>query len=70
MVVGRKGAAEARQSNPLMDIDERSRHFLKARQPKKLKEGRTKYNDRKIEEVEKMIFEVTATEKSRLFKPR
>jgi len=53
-----------------MDIDERSRHFLKARQPKKLKEGRTKYNDRKIEEVEKMIFEVTATEKSRLFKPR
>ena len=63
-------AAEAGQSNPLMDIDERSRHFLKARQPKKLKEGRTKYNDPKIEEVEKRIFEVTAAEKSRSFEPR
>jgi len=62
--------AESGQLNPLMDIDERSRHFLKARQPSKLKEGRTKYNDLKIEEVEKRIFEVTAAQKSGSFEPR
>jgi len=45
-------------------------HFLKPRQPKKLKQGRTKYNDPKIEEVEKRIFEVTASEKSGSFEPR
>jgi len=53
-----------------MDIDERSRHILKERQPKKLKESRTKYNDPKIKEVEKRIFQVTAAEKSGSFKPR
>jgi len=50
--------------NPLMEIDERLRHFLKAQQPKNLQKGRTKYNDPKIEEVEKRIFEVTTAEGS------
>jgi len=53
-----------------MDIDDRSHHFLKAQEPNKLKDGRTKYSDLKIEEVERRIFEVTIAEKSGLFKPR
>ena len=44
--------AAAGQTNPLQGIDERSHNYLYAR---KLKEGRTKYNDPKVEEVEKRI---------------
>ena len=52
-------AAEAGQPNPLQGIDERSHNYLYARKPKKLKEGRTKYNEPKVEEVEKRILEVS-----------
>jgi len=34
-----------------------------------LKEGRTKYNEPKIEEVEKRIMEVSMAKKSRSFEP-
>ena len=37
---------------------------------KKLKEGRTKYNEPKVEEVEKRILEVSAAEKTGSFEPR
>ena len=37
---------------------------------KKLKEGRTKYNETKTEEVEKRILEVSVAEKSASFEPR
>jgi hypothetical protein len=37
-------AAEAGHPNPLQGIDERSRNYLYAPRPKRLKEGRTKYN--------------------------
>ena len=36
---------------------------------KKLKEGRTKYNETKTEEVEKRILEVSVAKKSRSFEP-
>jgi hypothetical protein len=62
-------AAEAGHPNPLQGIDERSRNYLYAPRPKRLKEGRTKYNKPKIEEVEKRILEVAAAEKSRSFEP-
>ena len=61
--------AEARQLNPLQGVDERSRNYLYARKPKKLKEGRTKYNASKVEEVEKRILEVSVAEKSGSFEP-
>ena len=63
-------AAEARQPNPLQGIDERSRNYLYARKLKKLKEGRTKYNEMKVKEVEKRILEVSTAEKSGSFEPR
>jgi hypothetical protein len=47
----------------------RSRNYLYARRPKKLKKGRTKYNKLKTEEVEKRILEVSAAKKSGLFEP-
>jgi hypothetical protein len=47
----------------------RSHNCLYARRPKKLKEGRTKYNEPKIEEVEKRILEVSAAEKRGSFEP-
>ena len=37
--------------------------------PKMLKEGRTKYNASKVEEVEKRILEVSVAEKSGSFEP-
>ena len=62
-------AAEAGQPNPLRGIDVRSCNCLYARRPKKMKEGRTKYNEIKTEEVEKRILEVSAIEKSGSFEP-
>jgi hypothetical protein len=38
-------AAVAKKENPFEGVDERSRDFFYARRPKKLKEGRTKYNE-------------------------
>jgi hypothetical protein len=35
-----------------------------------LKEGRTKYNEPKVKEVEKRILEISAVVKSESFKPR
>jgi hypothetical protein len=62
-------AAEVGQPNPLHGIDERSRNYLYVCKLKKLKEGRTKYNEPKDEEVEKRILEVSAAEKSESFEP-
>ena len=47
----------------------RSHDYLCARRLKKMKEGRTKYNELKTEEVEKRILEVSAAEKSGSFQP-
>ena len=60
-------AAEAGQPNPLQDVDERSHNYLYARKPKKLKVGKTKFNELKVEEVEKKILEVSMAEKSESF---
>ena len=62
-------ATEAGQPNPLQGVDERSRNYLYAHKLKKLMEGRTKYNDSKVKEVEKRILEVSAAEKSGSFEP-
>ena len=45
-------------------------NYLYARSPKKVKEGKTKYNKPKTEEVEKRILEVSVVEKSGSFEPR
>ena len=63
-------AAEAGQPNPLQGIDETSHNYLYARKLKKLKEGRTKYNELKVEEVEKRILEVSVAKKSESFESR
>jgi hypothetical protein len=47
----------------------RSHNCLYAHRLKKLKEGRTKYNEPKTEEVEKRILEVSTPKKSGSFKP-
>jgi hypothetical protein len=51
----KREVAEAGQPNPLQGVDERSRNYLYACKPKKLKEGRTKYNEPKTEEVDKTL---------------
>jgi hypothetical protein len=61
--------AAAGQPNPSHGIDERSCNYLYVHKPKKLKEGRTKYNELKVEEVEKRILEVSMAEKSGSFEP-
>ena len=48
-------------------MDERSHNYLYAHKPKKLKEGRTKYNEPKVEEVEKRILEVSIAKKNGSF---
>nr|AGT17032.1 hypothetical protein SHCRBa_089_D15_F_90 [Saccharum hybrid cultivar R570] len=48
-------AAEARLENPLEGIDKRGREFFYGRRPKKLKEGRTKYNEPQTEVAEKAL---------------
>jgi hypothetical protein len=52
-------AAAAGQENPFEGVDERSRDFFYARRPKKLKEGRTKYNELQTEEAEKALLSIT-----------
>ena len=47
----------------------RSHDYLCARRLKKMKEGRTKYNEPMTEEVEKRILKVSMAEKSGSFKP-
>ena len=51
-------------------FDERAWDFLYAHRPKKLKEGRTKFNEPWIEEAEKAIIAVTAAKESGSFEPR
>jgi hypothetical protein len=65
-----RALAEARQEDPYFDCDERARDFLKGRVPKKLKEGKTKFNDPHIEEAEKRILVVTAATKRGEFEPQ
>ena len=60
-------AVEAGLPNPLPGIDVRSSNYLYDRKPKKLKEGRTKYNQSKVEEVERRILEVSVAKKSGSF---
>jgi hypothetical protein len=61
--------AEAGQEDPYSDCDERAHDFLKGCVPKKLKEGKTKFNDPRIEEVEKRILAVTVATKRGEFEP-
>ena len=49
------------------DYDVRAQDFLKGRKPKKLKEGKSKFNEPQTKDVEKRILEVAAAEKGRSF---
>jgi hypothetical protein len=57
------------QSYLLQGVDERSRDYFYARRPKKLKEGRTKYNKPKTEEANKTMVMITKAAKSGVFQP-
>ena len=56
--------------DPFEGIDERGRDFFIARQPKKLKEGRKKYNEPRTEEAEKALLATKAAMERGLFPPR
>jgi hypothetical protein len=62
-------AAMAGQENPLEGVDERSRDFSYARRPKKLKEGRTKYNELQTKEAEKALLMINAAKERGVFEP-
>ena len=53
-------AAVAGLEDPFEGIDERGCDFFNARRPKKLKEGRTKYNVPKTEVAEKALIVINA----------
>lgn len=55
--------AAAGTPSPLAELPERGRHYIYARRPKKLKEGRTKYNEPHFEEVEKALIAAAASKK-------
>jgi hypothetical protein len=59
-----------RHENLLEGIDERSRDFFYARRPKKLKEGRTKYNEPQTKEAEKALLVINAAKEYGVFEPR
>jgi hypothetical protein len=63
-------AEAAKQSYPLQGINERSCDYLYARKPKKLKEGKTNYNETKVEEAEKAMLTITKAIESGVFQPR
>jgi hypothetical protein len=65
-----RALAEAEQEDPYSNYDERAREFLKGRMLKKLKEGKTKFNDPCIEEAEKRILAVTMAAKRGEFNPQ
>jgi hypothetical protein len=48
----------------------RSRDFFYAHEPKKLQEGRTKYNEPKTEEAEKAVVTIAKAAESEVFQPR
>jgi len=62
--------AAAGLEDPFEGINERGRDFLNARQPKKLKEGKKKYNEPRVEEVEKALLATKAAKERGLFSPR
>ena len=63
-------AAEAGLDNPFEGVDERARDFFYARRPKKLKEGRNKYNEPQTEEAEKALLAIKAAKERGEFQPR
>jgi hypothetical protein len=64
-----RALAEAGLPDPYVDCDERARDFPKGCKPKKLKEGKTKFNEPQTEVAEKRTLEVATAEKSRSFEP-
>ena len=46
--------------NPFKEVGERGRDYFYARRLKKLKEGRAKYNEPKVKEVEKALITISA----------
>jgi hypothetical protein len=62
-------AAASGQENPLLGIDKRGRDYFNARRPKRLKKGRTKYNEPKTEVAEKALIAVNASKERGDFKP-
>ena len=65
-----RSLAETRLPDPYAYCDVRAQDFLKGRKPKKLKEGKSKFNEPQTKDVEKRILEVAAVEKGGLFEPR
>jgi hypothetical protein len=61
-------AEASRQSYPLQGVDERTRDFY-AHEPKKVKEGITKYNNPKIEEAEKSLLTIKPAKERGEFVP-
>jgi hypothetical protein len=54
----------------LEGIDERGHDFFYARRQKKLKEGRTKYNEPQTKEVKKALLAIKAAKECGKFEPR
>jgi hypothetical protein len=65
-----RARAEAGLPDPYEGFDERVQDFLYGRRLKKLKKGRTKFNEPKIKEAEKAIITATAAKDSGSFEPR
>jgi hypothetical protein len=65
-----RARVEAGEPDPYEGLDERAKDFLKGRKPKKLKEGKKKFNEPKIKEAEKAIVAVTKAKESGSFQPR
>ena len=62
-------ATVAGLENRFKGIDERERGYINARRPKKLKEGRTKYNEPWTGEAEKALRATKAAKEHGLFEP-
>ena len=63
-------ATVAGLENRFEGIDERARDYINAHQPKKLKEGRTKYNEPRTGEAENALRATKAAKECGLFEPR
>jgi hypothetical protein len=64
-----RARAKAGELDSYEGLDERANDFLKGRKPKKLKEGKKKFNEPKIKEAEKAIVAVTKAKESGSFQP-
>jgi hypothetical protein len=62
--------ASAGKPIPYADLDDRTKDFLLGRRPKRLKEGRTKFNEPQTEEAERRILAVAEAQRSGSFNPR